>query len=64
MKNNKLLNNNLNYFNQNFNSKSENIILFESFYENKNLIYGITKVGLTLSSILNCVEPLVAEHDV
>ena len=36
---------------------SENIILFESFYQNKNLIYGITKVGLTLSSILN-LKPL------
>ena len=61
MKNNKFLNNNLNYFERNFNSKSENIILFEAFYENKNLIYGITKVGLTLSSILNlkpiCILP-------
>ena len=61
MENKEFIKENVNYFERNFNSKSENIILFESFYENKNLIYGITKVGLTLSSILNlkpiCILP-------
>ena len=51
------LNSNKEYFNKNFNLKSEEIILFESFYYNKNLIYGVTKVGLTLSSILK-LKPL------
>lgn len=45
------------YFNQNFNVSSDEIMLFESFYSNKNLIYGITKVCLTLSLILN-LKPL------
>lgn len=61
MENKEFIKGNINYFERNFDSKSENIILFESFYENKNLIYGITKVGLTLSSILNlkpiCILP-------
>jgi len=61
MENKEFIKENVNYFERNFNSKSANIILFESFYENKNLIYGITKVGLTLSSILNlkpiCILP-------
>jgi hypothetical protein len=55
------LSNNMQYFNENFDIKSDEIILFESFYPIKNLIYGITKVGLTLSSILNlkpiCILP-------
>lgn len=62
----KFLNSNKEYFNKNFNIKSEEIILFESFYPTKNLIYGITKVGLTLSSILRlkplCILPPKSTH--
>ena len=58
---NDFLKENRKYFNQNFNINSDEIILFESFYPTRNLIYGITKVGLTLSSILNlkpiCILP-------
>ena len=57
MNNKDFLSNNMKYFNQNFDIKSDEIILFESFYPIKNLIYGITKVGLTLSSVLK-LKPL------
>ena len=62
------LKNNKEYFNQNFSSNSDEIVLFESFYPEKNLIYGMTKVGLTLSSILKCkpiciLPPSNKNHD-
>jgi len=61
MNNKDFLSNNMQYFNENFDIKSDEIILFESFYPERNLIYGMTKVGLTLSSILQfkpiCILP-------
>ena len=60
--NNNFYSNNINYFNSNFKNDNEDYLLFESFYDIKNLIYGISKVSLISSKILGlkpiCMLPL------
>ena len=60
--NNNFYSNNTNYFNSNFKNDNEDYLLFESFYDIENLIYGISKVSLICSKILGlkpiCMLPL------